>query len=119
MYASRAINVLITVIFRVFFDDDNELTHFFVDVNPKSANSSKLAKLRKTPKFRIFRNFTDFEIFALLGLKKKLNIFSYTAKWTHLKSNFETKNQFHVIFQETDHGVVSRFDEMAMSLRHT
>ena len=71
MYASRAINVLITVIFRVFFDDDNELTHFFVDVNPKSANSSKLAKLQKTPKFCIFRNFTDFEIFALLGLKKK------------------------------------------------
>ena len=29
VYASRAINVLITVIFRVFFDDDNELTHFF------------------------------------------------------------------------------------------
>ena len=26
---SQAINVLITVIFRVFFDDDNELTHFF------------------------------------------------------------------------------------------
>ena len=70
VYASRAINVLITVIFRVFFDDDNKMTHFFVEESPKSANSSKLAKLQKTPKFCIFRNFTDFEIFALLGLEK-------------------------------------------------
>ena len=102
VYASRAINVLITVIFRVFFDDDNELTHFFVDVNPKSANSSKLAKLQKTPKFCIFRNFTDFEIFALLGLKKKFNkiYISFT--------------QFDVIFQENSvwhFNILASFDE--------
>ena len=57
VYLSEAIKVLIIVIFRVFFDDDNKMTHFFVDGNtelkkfPESANSSKLAKLQKTPKF--------------------------------------------------------------------
>ena len=70
VYASRAINVLITVIFRVFFDDDNELTHFFRGGNytlksPKSANSSKLAKLQKTPKF-MHENLAFFAILPIL-----------------------------------------------------
>ena len=48
VYASRAINVLITVIFRVFFDDDNKMTHFFVDAKvPKVQTAQNWQNCKK------------------------------------------------------------------------
>ena len=55
VFLIEAIKVLITVIFRVFFDDDNELTHFFVDENPEFKNhDSELSSTKK--KSRLTKN---------------------------------------------------------------
>ena len=52
VYLIEAIKVLITVIFRVFFDDDNKMTHFFVDGNTEFKNHN-LQKFRQINSFTI------------------------------------------------------------------
>ena len=77
MYLSEAIKVLIIVIFRVFFDDDNKMMHFFrggklrtqktqfakISSNQRNITNFNFTKFRKLT----FDQFQEFdEIFANL-----------------------------------------------------
>ena len=75
MYLIEAINVLITVIFRVLFHDDNKMTRFFVDGNTEFKNHDSVipSTKKKITIKKIRQNEISFSIEFTKFIMKKPN----------------------------------------------